>query len=126
VSAGIVLAIAALVLVSLGNPPNMGLCIACFERDIVGALGLHDFRQTAWLRLEIPAILLGGCPLRQLVLAGNGSADAAVAVLGMMAGTALAHNCNLVKAASPYGKEAVVACLCVAIVIGWINRDRQE
>ena len=24
-----------------GNPGNMGICVACFERDIAGGLGLH-------------------------------------------------------------------------------------
>ena len=41
------------------------------------------------------SILLGGCPLRQLVLAGEGSGDAAVTVLGMIAGAAASHNFGL-------------------------------
>ena len=40
--AGVVTGIAALALTALGNPKNMGFCIACFERDIAGALGLHS------------------------------------------------------------------------------------
>ena len=39
--AGIATGIAALLLAALGNPANMGFCIACFERDIAGARGLH-------------------------------------------------------------------------------------
>ena len=39
---GVVIGIAALVLTALGNPANMGFCIACFERDIAGAVGLHS------------------------------------------------------------------------------------
>ena len=39
---GIVVGAAALLLQALGNPKNMGFCIACFERDIVGAVGLHS------------------------------------------------------------------------------------
>ena len=34
------------------------------------------------------AVLAGGCPLRQLILAGQGSSDAAVNVLGMLVGAA--------------------------------------
>ena len=41
------------------------------------------------------SILLGGCPLRQLILAGEGNGDAAVTVLGMVAGAAAAHNFGL-------------------------------
>ena len=38
------------------------------------------------------AVLAGGCPLRQLILAGQGSSDSAVTFLGMLIGAAFAHN----------------------------------
>ena len=38
--AGVVVGAAALILTAAGNPKNMGFCIACFERDIAGALGI--------------------------------------------------------------------------------------
>lgn len=44
------------------------------------------------------AVLAGGCPLRQLILAGQGSSDSAVTFLGMLLGAAFAHNFNLVAA----------------------------
>jgi uncharacterized protein len=40
--------------------------------------------------------LAGGCPGRQLVLSGEGDADAGVFVLGLLAGAALGHNWLLV------------------------------
>ena len=40
-----------------GNPGNMGVCVACFTRDIAGALGLQGKLQ--YLRPEIPAFCLG-------------------------------------------------------------------
>ena len=75
----------------------------------------------------LAAILLGGCPLRQMVLAFGGNGGALVAVGGMLAGAALAHNFGL--AASPAGvpiggKVAVAAGLLVCLPIGWILRDR--
>jgi uncharacterized protein len=42
-----------------GNPPNMGVCVACFTRDIAGALGLHRAAMVQYLRPEIPAFCLG-------------------------------------------------------------------
>ncbi|RME38120.1 MAG: YedE-related selenium metabolism membrane protein, partial [Thermoflexia bacterium] len=39
--AGAVIGLLAPLLQRAGNPPNMGICVACFERDIAGALGLH-------------------------------------------------------------------------------------
>lgn len=46
------------------------------------------------------AVLAGGCPLRQLVLAGQGSSDAGMTVLGLFVGAALAHNLGLASAAA--------------------------
>ncbi len=56
---GVVVGIAALILTALGNPKNMGFCIACFERDIAGALGLHSAAKVQYIRPEIIGIVLG-------------------------------------------------------------------
>lgn len=69
-------------------------------------------------------VLLGGCPLRQLVLSGEGNADSASAVLGLMAGAAFAHNFGLASSgAGPTnaGKIAVVIGLAVVSVIACVN-----
>ena len=57
--AGVVVGIAALVLTAMGNPKNMGFCIACFERDIAGALGLHGAAVVQYIRPEIIGMVLG-------------------------------------------------------------------
>lgn len=57
--AGVVVGVAALALTALGNPKNMGFCIACFERDIAGALGLHSAAKVQYIRPEIIGIVLG-------------------------------------------------------------------
>ncbi|MBE3588538.1 MAG: YedE-related selenium metabolism membrane protein [Thermoanaerobacteraceae bacterium] len=59
VLAGGVLGLLAPILVQLGNPPNMGVCIACFLRDITGALGLHRAATVQYLRPEILGLVLG-------------------------------------------------------------------
>ena len=56
---GALIGIIAVLLQTAGNPPNMGICVACFERDIAGALGLHRAAVVQYLRPEIPAIVLG-------------------------------------------------------------------
>ncbi|WP_298033758.1 YedE family putative selenium transporter [uncultured Dysosmobacter sp.] len=56
---GVVVGIAALALTALGNPKNMGFCIACFERDIAGALGFHSAAKVQYIRPEIIGIVLG-------------------------------------------------------------------
>ena len=59
VLAGVVVGVAALILTAAGNPKNMGFCIACFERDIAGALGLQSAAKVQYIRPEIPGIVLG-------------------------------------------------------------------
>ena len=57
--AGGILGLLAVLLVRLGNPGNMGFCVACFTRDIAGALGLHRAAVVQYLRPEIPGFVLG-------------------------------------------------------------------
>jgi YedE family putative selenium metabolism protein len=57
--AGALVGIAAPLLQYNGNPPNMGICVACFERDIAGALGLHRASAVQYIRPEIIGLVLG-------------------------------------------------------------------
>ena len=73
------------------------------------------------------SVLLGGCPLRQLILAGEGNGDSAVTVFGMIVGAAFAHNFGLAGNADAMNeaKEIVVggisnngkAAVCLGILI---------
>jgi YedE family putative selenium metabolism protein len=56
---GLVIGAAALVLAALGNPPNMGLCAACFIRDTAGALGLDGAAAVQYIRPEVAGFMLG-------------------------------------------------------------------
>ncbi len=85
---GITVGILAPILVTLGNPGNMGICVACFSRDIAGALGLHRAAVVQYIRPEIPGLLLGA--LIAAMAFGefrprNGSAPLARFLLGMFA-----------------------------------------
>ncbi|MBN2848037.1 MAG: YeeE/YedE family protein [Coriobacteriia bacterium] len=59
--AGLFIGALAAWLVSQGNPGNMGLCIACFWRDIIGffAGGVTNQAGVAYIRPEIIGIILG-------------------------------------------------------------------
>lgn len=87
------------------------------------------------------AVLAGGCPLRQLILAGQGSSDSAVTFLGMLLGAAFAHNFNLVGSAAKAatatdaavpggpampGKIAVIVCIVLLFVIATTNLRRKK
>lgn len=70
----------------------------------------------------IAAILLGGCPLRQTILAGEGDTDAAVTILGLIAGAAFSHNFGLAgspKGVGINGKIAVIIGLIIVLTIGY-------
>ncbi|MBW1709620.1 MAG: YedE-related selenium metabolism membrane protein [Deltaproteobacteria bacterium] len=57
---GAAIGILAPILQKFGNPGNMGICVACFERDISGALGLHRAAVVQYMRPEIIGFVLGG------------------------------------------------------------------
>ena len=73
--------------------------------------------------------LLGGCPLRQLVLSGEGNSDSAVTVLGLLVGAAFAHNFGLASSgAGPTlnGKIAVIVGLVVVSIIAVTNTASEK
>jgi len=69
--------------------------------------------------------LAGGCPGRQLFLAGEGDGDAAVFVLGMIVGAGFSHNFGLASSpegVGPYGIAAVIIGLLACLFIGFTMR----
>ncbi|MHB1295345.1 MAG: YedE family putative selenium transporter [Anaerolineae bacterium] len=86
--AGVAIGILAPLLQKLGNPPNMGICVACFERDIAGALGLHRAAVAQYIRPEIIGFVLGSFIVALAVgefKARGGSAPVVRFLLGMLA-----------------------------------------
>ena len=59
IATGGFLGLGAAFLMKSGNPGNMGVCVACFIRDIAGALGLHSVEKLSYLRPEIIGFILG-------------------------------------------------------------------
>ena len=59
IGVGAFIGILAPVLQKLGNPGNMGICVACFERDIAGAVGLHRAGVVQFVRPEIIGFVIG-------------------------------------------------------------------
>ena len=82
------------------------------------------------------AVLAGGCPLRQMIMAGQGSSDAAVTFLGLLVGAAFAHNFGLAGVAASAatadkaavvggpafaGQVALIVCIVLLFVIAISN-----
>jgi YedE family putative selenium metabolism protein len=75
----------------------------------------------------IAATLLGGCPLRQTILASEGDSDAGITILGMITGAAFAHNFLLASSASgpsAYGPIAVIAGLIFTCIVGFFMYEK--
>ena len=129
--------------------PLSRLCMAGGIRD---AFMFKDFH-LLWGFIAIFAAVLignlivgatggrGGCPLRQLILAGSGSSDSTIAVLGMTVGAAFCHNFKLAAGAAAAatadaeasaggpglnGKIAVIVCLVVVVIIALCNTKKEE
>ncbi|MDR2695858.1 MAG: YeeE/YedE family protein, partial [Deltaproteobacteria bacterium] len=68
--------------------------------------------------------LAGGCPGRQIFMAGEGDMDSGLFVIGMITAAAFAHNFGL--ASSPagigaYGDVAVYVCLAILLGLSLIH-----
>ena len=76
------------------------------------------------LLVGFACVLLGGCPLRQLVLSGEGNTDSTITVIGLMTGAAFCHNFGLASSGEGpmvNGKIAVVIGIVVVAVIAGLN-----
>ena len=93
-----------------------------------------------WYAVGFAAVLAGGCPLRQLILAGQGSSDSAVTVLGMFFAAALCHNFGLASSGTAMnaetgelvagavtlnGKVACIICIIACFIIAFTNKREQ-
>lgn len=123
VIAGVAVGLAALVLTALGNPANMGFCIACFERDIAGAVGLHSAAKVQYLRPEIVGLVLGAFLISLVTKefrAKAGSAPATRFVLGafVMVGALVFLGCPLRMVIRLGGGDLNAVAGLVGFVIG--------
>ena len=75
------------------------------------------------------SVLLGGCPLRQLILTGEGNTDSAITVIGLIVGAAFAHNFALASSAKGptlNGKLAVIIGFIIMLIIAIYNTKKQK
>lgn len=76
----------------------------------------------------LTATLLGGCPLRQTIMASEGDTDAGITILGLIVGAAFAHNFLLSsspKGTGEFGPVAVIAGLLFCLVVGISMTERE-
>ena len=111
-----------------------GHFVLAFNTPGVIAHSQHLWSILGMYAVGFAAVLAGGCPLRQLILAGQGSSDSGVTVIGMFVGAAICHNFGLaasgtalnpetkavVAGAVPTnGKVACILCIVVLFIIAF-------
>ncbi|TET73922.1 MAG: YedE-related selenium metabolism membrane protein [Dehalococcoidia bacterium] len=87
----------------------------------------HPWNFLGMALVGLAATLLGGCPLRQLILSGEGDTDAGVTVLGLIVGAAIAHNFFTTASPNGIGDNSVVAVivgLVFCLAVGFLMRER--
>jgi len=112
-----------------GVPMNFG-----FEGQPV-AHSDHLWSFVGLFVVGLGSVFLGGCPFRQLVLAGSGSGDSMVTVLGMIVGAALSHNLKLAGSAANaatgvaggvaiQGQLFLIVCVAILLLVGFFGRRK--
>jgi YedE family putative selenium metabolism protein len=115
------LAAAALVAAYAATAAATGRFAPGFEKQPV-AHGEHLWNLLAPALVGLAGVLAGGCPVRQVVMAGEGNGDALVTVAGIAAGGALAHSLGVVSSpagTTPAGRAVVAAGIPLLLLYGW-------
>ena len=118
------------------------ICLGWFKLGFEGQPiahidGLWNF--LSMLAVGLGSVMLGGCPLRQLILAGEGNTDSAITVFGYLVGAAFAHNFKLASAATAIaedgsitggpsvgGKVATIAIIVLLLLLAIANTKKEQ
>lgn len=111
-----------IVVVVIGTIATGTFHLSFVDQPVAQTDGLWNF--LGLLLVGFASVLLGGCPLRQLILSGEGNTDSVVTIIGLTVGAGICHNFEL--ASSPAGptfngKIATLICLGVVAIIGFTN-----
>lgn len=107
--------LAIIVAVLVGNLITHNFKFGLADQPIAHTDGVFNF--LGMVLVGWGSVLLGGCPLRQLILAGEGNSDSAVTVFGFIAGAAVSHNFGLASSAKGIGAGPVLWVLIAGFVI---------
>jgi hypothetical protein len=110
----------------------MNLIFGQFHAGWTGQPAAHNAHIWNFLGMALAGlcfVLAGGCPGRQLILAGEGDNDSGIFVLGMIVGAGVAHNFGLAssgKGPGAFGPAAVVIGIifCLVVAVTMIQRRR--
>lgn len=103
-----------------------------FNLGLYGQPGAHGDFLWSFLGMGLVgwiSVLIGGCPFRQLIKAGEGDADAGMVVVGMFIGGALAQSWGIAATASGvsiYGKASILIGFALVAAGSLFFRERAE
>lgn len=101
-----------------------------FHPGLYGQPGAHLDYLWSFLGMGLVgwiSVIIGGCPFRQLIKAGEGDADAGLVVVGMFIGGALAQSWGIAATAagvSLYGKVSILLGLALVASVSIFFRQR--
>lgn len=90
----------------------------------------HLWNVLAMALVGLTGVMAGGCPVRQIVLSGEGNGDAFVTAAGILVGGALAHTLQLASTAAGTTERGRIAVLvglavCVAYALMVVRANRR-
>ena len=103
-----------------------------FNLTLYGQPGAHLEHVWSFLGMGLVgwiSVLIGGCPFRQLIKAGEGDADAGLVVIGMFIGGALSQSWDIAATAagvSLYGKVAILLGFAFVACGSLLYRERSR
>jgi len=120
------------VVAMLGSAVVVSLMVGSFHPGVEAQPGSNLAYGWSFLGMGlvgITSVMIGGCPFRQVVLASQGSSDAASAVLGMLAGAALVQTWNIGSTnvgPTPAGRISALVSLAFILIVGLVLRMRES
>lgn len=109
----------------------MNLLLGQFKLGFTGQPAAHSMHLWNYLGMVLSGMaftLSGGCPGRQLILAGEGDNDAATFFMGLLVGAGLAHNFGLTssgKGIGQYGAVGTVVGILFCLIIGFTMIEKR-
>lgn len=118
------------VLAMLSSAVIVSLLTGSFHPGVEGQPGSNLAYGWSFLGMGlvgVTSVMIGGCPFRQVVLASQGSTDAAAAVLGMLGGGAIVQTWGIGSTnagPTPVGKLATLFSIAFILIVGLLMRVR--
>src|SRR5699024_124268 len=106
----------------IGNLITGSFNLGFVDQPVAHTEGLWNF--LGMVLVGWGSVLLGGCPLRQLILSGEGNIDSVITVMGLMVGAAISHNFGLASSGEGTtfnGRIAVIICFVFVGFVSYFN-----